>query len=214
MIGRSAYCAPGHDTLPPLVPMLTCLSIILSPSSPAVDDDCCEARDGKNGMLGEWSRDTAYLKKLAVDFQSAEPYPHVVIPNFFSEVRCTPVSSLLRGHAAANLPSPRSYTTCISRGPFGLLTFPSSAQEIASRIDRAFPIPSGKSASSWRAQGWHVYDNPIEGKLALDNIDLMKRHDSIFRCAFLHSPLPISRWRESSTARRCLPWCDDFHFVE
>lgn len=55
------------------------------------------------------------------------------------------------------------------------------AQDVASRIEAAFPVPKGRGATDWKAQGWHVYDNPIEGKLALDDVELMKRLDDIYK---------------------------------
>lgn len=172
-------------------------------------------------MLGEWSRDPAYLKKLAGDFQSAEPYPHVIIPNFFSEVRqcgkrkswpsfpnhtreeeCCSAKCFLAGmhlhgrHTTAKMHGEKMTQFFTGRegrtqSPSGVgdrrinVLTPPLPQEIASRIDTAFPIPDGNSATRWRAQGWHVYDNPMEGKLVVDNIDIMKRHDSIFGCALL-----------------------------
>ena len=63
----------------------------------------------------------------------------------------------------------------------------SSPQEVAARIEAAFPLPTGVSAKDWKSQGWHVYDNPIEGKLALDDVGLMYKHDHIYRWTTLYS---------------------------
>ena len=41
--------------------------------------------------------------------------------------------------------------------------------------------PVGNQSHEWETQGWHVYDNPIEGKLAHDNLEAMAEHDTVFR---------------------------------
>ena len=84
-------------------------------------------------MLGDWQHDTTTLADL---FQDAEPFPHVVIDDFFSA-------------------------------------------EVADRIEKRFPVPFG-TRSEWLQQGWHIYDNPIEGKLACDNVERMGNHDHVF----------------------------------
>ena len=102
------------------------------------------------------------LYSLHDRFDSARPFPHIVINDFFSP-------------------------------------------EVASRIETRFPIPNGTTTSEWIAQGWHVgsttalpcdieknrsliknhclwqvYDNPIEGKLANDDVKAMAQYDPIF----------------------------------
>ena len=51
--------------------------------------------------------------------------------------------------------------------------------EAADRLEQRFPAPNG-TRHDWLQQGWHIYDNPIEGKLVHDNLERMGEHDGIF----------------------------------
>jgi hypothetical protein len=87
-------------------------------------------------IFGNWITDTKIFDKLSEDFENAEPFPYIIIPNFFND-------------------------------------------EVAEHIHNIFPNPKGSSSMEWQKQGWHVYDNPIEGKLAMDNLDKMGEIDEI-----------------------------------
>mmetsp|Transcript_8728 Transcript_8728/g.13851 ORF Transcript_8728/g.13851 Transcript_8728/m.13851 type:complete len:260 (+) Transcript_8728:116-895(+) len=53
-------------------------------------------------------------------------------------------------------------------------------EEVAAAIEGNFPKPKGNSTRDWQEEGWHVYDNPIEGKLANDDVESMARHHTVF----------------------------------
>eukprot|EP00282_Hemiselmis_andersenii_P011221 CAMPEP_0114118108 /NCGR_PEP_ID=MMETSP0043_2-20121206/5409_1 /TAXON_ID=464988 /ORGANISM="Hemiselmis andersenii, Strain CCMP644" /LENGTH=388 /DNA_ID=CAMNT_0001210581 /DNA_START=60 /DNA_END=1226 /DNA_ORIENTATION=+ len=127
------------DILLFLATMLTCLSYATPEVGRARGLEGQELRlTSKKEVLGEWARDPELLEQLSSTFKAAEPFPHVVIPNFFTE-------------------------------------------EVAARIEAAFPDPEGEGSREWKAQGWHVYDNPIEGKLAMDDVRRMENHADVFR---------------------------------
>ena len=87
-------------------------------------------------IFGDWITDQNLLNTLSTEFKEAEPFSHVIIPNFFKD-------------------------------------------DIAEYIHKIFPTPIDNSSSEWKQQGWHVYDNPIEGKLALDDLNKMGEIDAI-----------------------------------
>mmetsp|Transcript_22205 Transcript_22205/g.56015 ORF Transcript_22205/g.56015 Transcript_22205/m.56015 type:complete len:400 (-) Transcript_22205:89-1288(-) len=140
-IGRSCGRPRRRGALLAWAAMLTCLSYV-APEVECTTGGKLERQElrltSKKAILGDWARDPALIEELSSSFQAGEPFPHVVIPNFFSE-------------------------------------------EVATRIEAAFPNPEGEGSRAWKAQGWHVYDNPIEGKLALDDVESMEKHDDIFR---------------------------------
>jgi hypothetical protein len=78
----------------------------------------------QSGLLGSWASNEKSLDSLNASFKSAAPFPHVQIPNFFSE-------------------------------------------DFARSVRAHFPVP-GPDQSNWRKSGYCVYDNPVEGKLAID----------------------------------------------
>jgi hypothetical protein len=88
-------------------------------------------------FLGEWTTDKDTLARLKAEFNSASPFPFVVIPNFFKP-------------------------------------------EVAEKIYQAFPKPEGSDAQQWVKEGWNVYDNPIEGKLTIDDPNVMHKHSPMF----------------------------------
>lgn len=65
--------------------------------------------------------------------------------------------------------------------PFPHVTIPNFfCDAVAQAIAKNFPVPRGEHVSDWKAEGWHVYDNPIEGKLSMSDITTMAAHDPIF----------------------------------
>lgn len=64
---------------------MECLAIlVMACMSCAREGGCKESRD--NGVLGEWASNPETISRLAGEFSSAAPFPHIVIPNFFSDV--------------------------------------------------------------------------------------------------------------------------------
>jgi len=53
-------------------------------------------------------------------------------------------------------------------------------EEFASQIESKFPVPDQSCTSNWRDKGWHLYNNPIEGKFLHNNIPVQSSHDSSF----------------------------------
>jgi hypothetical protein len=54
--------------------------------------------------------------------------------------------------------------------------------ELADRIELNFPTPKG-TCNEWKQDGWHVYDNPMEGKLIYnlhDNSEMLSKYDRVF----------------------------------
>lgn len=88
-------------------------------------------------LLGSWSTNQELISELSNKFHSADPFPFVVIPEFFKA-------------------------------------------DVAEKIYEKFPHPLGADADKWRDEGWNVYDNPIEGKLTIDDVDKMAEYDVIF----------------------------------
>jgi hypothetical protein len=93
-------------------------------------------------VLGEWHSNTVTKADLKTRFESADPFPFIVIPNFLTE----------------------------------------EAFEAAST---AFPAPSLNHETD-KAAGWHVYDNPIEGKFALDDMSKFPENVRKVYCALFH----------------------------
>ena len=68
--------------------------------------------------------------------------------------------------------------------------------DLARALENGFPIREGEgNAGLWRAAGWHVYDNPIEGKLAFDRIEALS---PAFQTAWnaLQAPESVERLRK------------------
>lgn len=87
-------------------------------------------------FLGKWFADKDVLTKIKSDYNSASPFPFVVIPNFFKA-------------------------------------------DVAEQIHNSFPKSEGTDANQFIKDGWCVYDNPIEGKLAMNNFEAINKHGAI-----------------------------------
>jgi hypothetical protein len=51
--------------------------------------------------------------------------------------------------------------------------------DVAEQIYSCFPKAEGTDAKQFIKDGWHVYDNPIEGKLAMNDFNVMHKHGAI-----------------------------------
>ena len=103
-------------------------------------------------IFGPWATEDR-LNALQTEFAQAQPFPHIVIDDFFNA-------------------------------------------ELAHALENEFPIQQGESNKEvWQSLGWHVYDNPIEGKLAFDHIQAL---DECFQTAWnaLESPDTVARLRK------------------
>ena len=87
-------------------------------------------------FLGDWISNEETLSKIKEDYNSAAPFPYVVIPNFFNS-------------------------------------------DVAESIYNCFPKAEGADANQFIKDGWFVYDNPIEGKLAINDFNVMNKHGTI-----------------------------------
>ena len=64
--------------------------------------------------------------------------------------------------------------------PFQFIVIPDFFKEdLAEKICEVFPRPQGSNAEQWIKEGWNVYDNPIEGKLTIDDRQVMEQHNPI-----------------------------------
>jgi Rps23 Pro-64 3,4-dihydroxylase Tpa1-like proline 4-hydroxylase len=87
-------------------------------------------------FVGEWFTYKEVFTKIKNDYNSAVPFPFVVIPNFFKA-------------------------------------------DVAEQIYSCFPKTEGTDANQFIKDGWCVYDNPIEGKLAMNNFEAINKHGAI-----------------------------------
>lgn len=85
--------------------LLICLGVLVCVT--AKQAECLTTESGKN-VLGDWARDPEAIEKLSREFQTADPFPNVVIPNFFSEVCASPTQ--MWPYAV--------HTSCEDRHPF------------------------------------------------------------------------------------------------
>ena len=103
-------------------------------------------------IFGPWATEDR-LNALQTEFAQAQPFPHIVIDDFFNA-------------------------------------------ELAHALENEFPIQAGETnKEAWQSLGWHVYDNPIEGKLAFDRISAL---DICFQTTWnaLQSPENVARLRK------------------
>ena len=104
-------------------------------------------------VYGAWASNEEQLDKMQAAFAQGEPFPHIVIDDFFNA-------------------------------------------ELAHALEDGFPIREGETNKEvWHAAGWHVYDNPIEGKLAFDQIQALSPP---FQSAWnaLQSPESVQKLRK------------------
>ena len=66
--------------------------------------------------------------------------------------------------------------------PFPFVVIPNFfKQDVAEQIYGCFPKAEGTDASQFIKDGWCVYDNPIEGKLAMNNFDEIHKYGAILK---------------------------------
>jgi len=64
--------------------------------------------------------------------------------------------------------------------PFPFVVIPNFFKEdVAEEIYNSFPKVEGSDKKQWINDGWHVYDNPIEGKLTMDDYKIMHKYGEI-----------------------------------
>jgi hypothetical protein len=164
-------------------------------------------------VIGKWATDAGKLAELAASFATAHPFPYVVIDDFFApEVadridRRFPVpngtlpewQAQVRGRAGARSDGPPAPPP-----PHPLSGLPPAAipgcqgcpaDETSRRMCPRSPLAPRSSCVS--PQGWHIYDNPIEGKLAHDNLEVSRplRQIIVWVCALTSARRALgTRW--------------------
>jgi len=64
--------------------------------------------------------------------------------------------------------------------PFPFVIIPNFFKtNVADEIYNSFPKIEGSDKNLWKNQGWHIYDNPIEGKLTIDDYKIMNNYGEI-----------------------------------
>jgi|APGre2960657404_1045060.scaffolds.fasta_scaffold101538_1 Rps23 Pro-64 3,4-dihydroxylase Tpa1-like proline 4-hydroxylase len=64
--------------------------------------------------------------------------------------------------------------------PFPFVVIPNFFKSnVAEEIYNSFPKIEGCDKKLWKNQGWHIYDNPIEGKLTIDDYKIMNNYGEI-----------------------------------
>jgi hypothetical protein len=76
--------------------------------------------------------------------------------------------------------------------PFPFVVIPNFfKQDVAEQIYGCFPKAEGTDASQFIKDGWCVYDNPIEGKLAMNNFDEIHKHGVILHLWTFKMPILV-----------------------